>query len=304
MLRILLSRFRKHLVLHLLVPLAIGILVETAYVTIFDIDELRIIEGNASRSALIMSYLFSFRTLALVAGVFVSYAVVMLILIKKELVIRVDNSDLARLQDALNNAKSYFALSLIPLEEWFDPAVQVYLAKLLNRKLTASNFEHQRTLLFFSTVEADNAKRQLMDEYFHARCLAHMHKDCGIPLSYLQRKEIFKILDGMSPDDREALGCYPRWTKRRPFHFYRKLPLRFARRLVQGLDFALVIKQDGSMSVLRVSKHGPEVRIAHELRGPRVDPYKRLVEAIKATIYLDGGSDLDAGHDFLRIYYG
>src|SRR5205807_8797590 len=114
---------------------------------------------------------------------------------------RIDEGSLAKLQDTLDTAKSFHGLSVIPLTEWFDPAMQVYLAKLFNRKLEPDDFEHGRTLLFFSNREYKSAMVPFVDENHVGRCLAHMHSDCDIPLSFLRREQIFELLEELSADE-------------------------------------------------------------------------------------------------------
>jgi hypothetical protein len=302
---ILLNRLRKHAMLHLIIPLAIGLMVESVG------EGLITGHGDKIESWLpfLWHYLFSTRTMLLVAGVFFSYIGVMYILIGRETKVRVDERDLAGLQKTLNDAESYFGLSVMHLEEWFDPSMQVYLAKLVNRKLARCHlqpqpdFEHERTLLFFSNSESKRATVLLTDENHFGRCLARLHKDCDIPLSYLDRKEIFDILKDFTDEEREALGCYPRWTNWPLGRAARRIPLRWLRRRIKQLDCAVVRKKGGEVCVLRVSKHGAEVRIREQFTGPRAEPYTKLLELIRKKIYPNGTKDLDNNHDFISIYY-
>src|SRR5438445_413871 len=117
--RILISRFRKHAMLHLIIPLSVGIVVE-GLVEIF-------VLGNQGRFIL---SLYSFRTLSLMAGVFVSYVVIMYLVIKNDTAARIAEGDYTYLEDTLGEVNSFFGVSIIPLEEWFDPSMQVYLAML------------------------------------------------------------------------------------------------------------------------------------------------------------------------------
>jgi len=297
---ILINRFRKHAKFHLLIPLIGGIIVEGIFEA-----------AVASRTHKVESwisfswvYLYSLRTLTLIAGVTVSYLLVMYILIKKETRVRTDDTSLAVLQDTLNDAKNYYGLSIIPLDEWFDPSVQVYLAKLLNRKLAPDDFTHERTLLFFSRLEFMKATVPLTDEYHNGRCLAHMHKDCDIPLLFLRRETIFDILERMSPEDKQALGFYPPWTEWRLSRRLRRLPLHRLRRRVEQMDFAVVERSDDTMAVLRVAKCGEEVRVDQETTGTAAEPYIRLLTEIRNTVYNPRTKRLKANHDFVRIYYG
>jgi len=282
--RILVNKLTRHSLYHLFIPLAVGLIAEQLSDKLF---------GGVTR------------WIGFFSGVFLSYAVIMYFLIKKDTRNRIDEGALAKLQDTLNCAKNYYGLSIIPLAEWFDPTIQVYLAKLLNRKLEPDDFEHERTLLFFSNREYRSARADLVDENHYGKCLAHMHRDCDIPLSFLQRKEIFALLDKLEPDEKEALGCYPRWTNWRPFRRLRKIPLRWLRRRIPQLDCAVVTKSDGEITVLRVSKRGGEVRIGQQLKGDDVLPYTKLIRLIREKLYDSETKELLAEYDFIRNYgYG
>ncbi|MDX6447070.1 MAG: hypothetical protein QOH71_4144 [Blastocatellia bacterium] len=279
--RILINKLTRHSLYHLFIPLAVGLIIERLSDPLFGGDT---------------------RWLGFFSGVFLSYAVIMYFLIKKETRNRIDEGALARLQDTLDHAQNYYGLSIIPLAEWFDPTIQVYLAKLLNRKLERDDFELERTLLFFSNREYRSARAELVDENHYGRCLAHMHRDCKIPLSFLQRKEIFALLEKLEPQEKEALGCYPRWTNWRPLRRSRKIPLRWLRRRISQLDCAVVTKENGEVIVLRVSKRGGEVRIAEQLRGDEVRPYTKLIQLIRDKVYDSRSRELLAEYDFVRNY--
>jgi hypothetical protein len=290
--RILLTRLRKHSIYHLIIPLAGGIMVEA------------LIERFIGENNIIVSLigLGRFRTLSLVAGVFASYLLVMYFLIRQETRKRIPERARAKLQDICDVAKSYYGVSIIPLTEWFDPGMQVYLAKLLNHKLEPDGFEHERTLLFFSNREYEHPNLCLMDEEHYGKCLALMHADCDIPLSFLNRKEIFEVLDKLSCEEKEALGCYPRWTNWPILSFFRRLPLRWLRRQIEELDFGVIVRANDDTRVLRVSKHGDDVRIKEEIKGDPARPYIKLMKLIKEQVYDPETHTLRFEHDFVRSY--
>lgn len=288
--RILLSRLSKHAVAHLIIPLLIGIFVETL-VAVFILEH--------TITSLFGTQLVP--TISLIAGVFVSYILIMYVLIKKETSVRIAEGDLSYLDEQLDKAHSFFGVSIIPLKEWFDPAMQVYLAKLIARKFMANNFQHERVLIFFSDRESRNVWAPLMDENHYGRCLAHLHRDYEIPLSFLNRRQIFKILDELSVDEKHALGCYPTWTKWRLTHPLRRLPLRYLKRRIARLDFAVVGNGEKEPAVLCISKDGEEVRIAREIRGANATPYLRVASLIKEAVR-DGDSHLSKDHDFVRRF--
>ncbi|HET8671186.1 MAG TPA: LapA family protein, partial [Candidatus Saccharimonadales bacterium] len=229
------SRIRKHLFYHLIIPLAGGILVEGVVH--------KLIDHNGDWG------LFVFRALTLIVGVLLSWLLVMFLLITHETKKKLSRRNLKKLEKRLKTATGYYGVSIIDLADWFEPGSQLYLAKLLKRKLAVDNFEHDRTLLFFSNRELENTKVDLTDEHHYAKCLAFIHQDFDIPLSFLDRKQIFQVLKDLDEEDRLRLGCYPRWTTWRPFHKFQRLRLNWLRWRIPQLDFGLVTSNNGDPSV-------------------------------------------------------
>lgn len=288
---ILLSRLKKHSLYHLFIPLVGGILVEFVVYKIFP-DDSKIV----SRLGISL-----FRTLTLILGVGVSWLIVMFFVIDHETKKRVDRQTLATLQKTLNKATSYHGVSVIPLTEWFDPAIQLYLAKLVRRKFEAEDFEHQRTLLFFSSKELKYSRVPLVDENHYGRCLAFMHGDYDIPLSFLERKEIFEILGQLAHEDRVELGCYPSWTNWGPLTVFQNISL-YLRRRIHQLDFALVTTPDEEPFVLRVHKSAEGVRIEKPIVGKEAQPYRNFVKLIQARVYDEKEGRIREEHDFLTKF--
>jgi hypothetical protein len=295
-LSILLSRLRKHASHHLVIPLVTGIVFEGA------VEAVNALRGHESFS---LGFLLSLRMLYFVLGAFVTYVVIMFLLVNDELKSRINEKALKTLQHSLDDAKSYFGLSIISLREWFNPSMQVYLAKILNHKLKAgAEFEHQRALLFFSKAEYENATNRFMEEYYYGESLAHLHRDCGIPLACLERDDIFRVLSRLQEGEREALGCYPRWTKWGLCRHFRKLPLHRLRGRIRTLDLAVIEKRDGRTYVLCISKHGGNVDIHDTITDVKVGPYKELINKIEELIYFDKATkQLKPKHDFGANYH-
>src|SRR5690349_4872328 len=112
--RILLTKLKKHSIYHLIIPLAGGIIVDIIIKLLFG-DDNKIIKLIGP---------FNYHLLSLILGVWISWLIVMVILINQESKKRVDERTLATLEDTLNDATSYHGVSVIPLTEWFEPAVQ------------------------------------------------------------------------------------------------------------------------------------------------------------------------------------
>jgi hypothetical protein len=287
------SRVKKHLLYHLIIPLIGGIGVEAL------VHEL-VAEDNIIASAW---GLFVFRALILIVGVTLSWLLVMFLLIGHETRKNLSRRNLMRLEKRLNTATGYYGVSIIHLADWFEPGSQLYLAKLLKRKLEVDNFEHDRTLLFFSNRELENARVDLTDERHYAKCLAFMHRDFGIPLSFLKRQEIFEILkDGLEEDERLQLGCYPRWTTWRPFTRLQRVRLHWLRRRIPQLDFGLATPNHGEPFVLRVSMNEGQLRVMEELEKEKAKPYIKLANLIKSRVYELDQTTLKSDYDFVSDF--
>jgi hypothetical protein len=287
---ILLTKFKKHSVYHLVIPLLGGLAVEgivEAVVLIFFSHHPRLVT---------LTHSFWFHLLTLISGVCISWFIVMVILINQETKKRVEEEALARLEETLDDATSYYGVSVIPLTEWFDPAIQIYVTKILSRALQRNGFRHERTLLFFSDKDYERCRTELLDEYYYGKCLAHMHRDCGIPLSFMKRADVDAVMHQLDDKYKASLG----WTNNTPTKHRRRLFLRRIDSRIDNLDFGLVTKPDDSTAVLRVSKCGEKVVIKDILEGDAAEPYSNLVRQIKKTVYKS--SRLKRHHNFLRNY--
>jgi hypothetical protein len=292
---IIFDRLKKHSVHHLIIPLAGGFAVE--WLVHKFIEEFF---GHNEEVAKIVSTL-SFRFSILVLGVGISWLVVMFFMIWHETNKRVEENSLAILDENLKKAIGYHGVSVIRLTEWFDPALLLYVTRLMRRKLEANDLRHERTLVFFSDREEGKSKVELTDEYYYGRCLARMHLDLRIPLSYLTRTDIFDLLDQVDEDEKKALCLYPRWTNWSFLKQVQKFPLRRLRLRIPSLDFALLTNSDGSTTVLQFSKHGEKVNIKAETTKEKVKPYEDLINRIRGVVY--ESDRLRASHNFLSRYW-
>src|SRR6185503_15265453 len=73
--------------------------------------------------------------------------------------------DIGALDSALLNATHYFAVSTTSMREWFEPSVQVYLARVVSAGTQHSGFVHQRVQLFLSEADLGDVKATYLDEY-------------------------------------------------------------------------------------------------------------------------------------------
>src|SRR5712692_9621894 len=98
------------------------------------------------------------------------------------------------------------------------------------------------------------------------------------PSHFSTGKRFLKSWTKLSLKEKEALGCYPRWTNWRFLSFFRKVPLRWLRRQIRELDFGIIVRANNDTRVLRVSKHGDDVRIKEEIKGDSAQPYIKLMQ--------------------------
>src|SRR5437870_3865216 len=135
--RILRRIFRRHLALHLVTPLGVGLLVQVLAA--------HWLSGRDWMPAL--AALWSFETLGLIVGIFGAYILIMFHLIRAQTSVKFGGQDLAILNGTLGTAASYFATSTIGMKEWFDPISQVFLANIIGQKLRRPQFQDARVLL-------------------------------------------------------------------------------------------------------------------------------------------------------------
>ena len=292
---IIFDRLKHHSVSHLIIPLLGGLAVEAlihkAVEKFF---------GHNDEVTKFVSTL-GFRFSILVLGVVLSWLLIMFVILWRETNKRIEESALAVLEESLRKAVRYHGVSVIRLTEWFDPALLLYVSRLMHRKLEADNLRHERTLLFFSDREQEKSKVEMTDEYYYGKCLARLHQDLRIPLSFLTRKDIFALLDKLGEEEKQALDLYPRWTNWKFMKRVQKVPLRRLRSRIPSLDFAVVTNSDGTTTVLRGSKHGERVSIKPETSNEKIKPYEDLIVKIRGVVY--ESDRLRASHNFLTRYW-
>ena len=191
---------RTEVLYHLLIPLALGFVGEAAFAYAF---------GIATDWATLRRYLISVERGGFVLGALLAYSVIMYLVIRRTTNVGMRRLGLAVLEDALKDATSYFALGTVRLKEWFDPSMQAYLATINKHAASCANFRHDRVLLFFSKSDIKDLGSDYLDGYY-AKSLIELHKQYGIHLGFLERNEIFALLDELSIDEKSDLKCN-RW---------------------------------------------------------------------------------------------
>lgn len=285
--------FGRHLKLHLLIPLVVALGLEylAAVYSSWRVIGWREFLIRAALTALV---------------VLLTYFVIMYGLIKKETSIRVSKVDLEVLKDSLSTAESFFATSTIPFKEWFDPVAQVYFSIIVNRRFQSTSFRHTRVFLFFREADIRNLESMYLDGYY-SKCLAEMQQNYKVFPAFLKRDKLLSALNSLErEDDKKALGCRRfcipysiSWSNRR-VNFKKKY---FYRWRSGRLDFALVALAGGKKHVLRVSKHGQDVRIEKLEEQNDVSPYEELVGKINDMIFKPGIEPLELRpeHNFSNL---
>jgi|ERR1043166_5934658 hypothetical protein len=250
---------------HLVIPLIVGVGFELAVIEY---------HGNFPGS-----WEFAKEKLTLIIGVFLTYIGLSSYLIYKETNVQVERAQLRDLETELPTAKTFFATCTLSLREWFEPATQVYFAKLLDKQLKDSQFLQQRVLLFFHNGEVKDAQSIFLDGH-HANALVTIHKNFGITLAFLTRPDIIDILHGLSIEEKKTIRCFPGWISWAPdivLEWYLHL-----RRRIPELDFAFITHEQVGPTVIPFSKRGESLKVEKE---KSVLAYGRLMSLIKDKIY-------------------
>jgi hypothetical protein len=291
-LRIIRKIFARHLTLHFIVPIIVGLIVES-WIAWWRCTE------NCKPW---IDYLFNLERLVLIVVAFAVYLVVMFVILWIETNKGMRRLGLGVLEEVLQDATGYFSVATIKLREWFEPSTQVYLATLLRRKLESPNFRHDRALLFFTKGKFKDLSSQYLDGYF-AKAFIEIHKLHEIGLGYLEPNHVAEILESLSVEESKAIGYYPpKWPnallKVAPLHRLRK------RKRSRRLAFALVEQESGRRCVLSFSKHGERIGLKKIEDERTVACYEKVVNLIKKEVYVPGSFDheIKASRDFTRFY--
>lgn len=180
--RILRRILRRHVTHHLLIPLIVGLAVDILIAYSFT--------HHLQHWNELKKYLLSVERAGLIGGIFVAYFLVMYFVVKEETSISIDPRDREVLRENLEDATSFFALNTIAVREWFGPAAQEYLSEIEKYHKKAGGFRHERVLLFFRRKDYADLVTPYLD-YHYAHALVQMHKNYGITLAFLERKDIF-----------------------------------------------------------------------------------------------------------------
>jgi hypothetical protein len=269
---------------HLLIPLVVGLILNVIVAKIWPTNQ-----GEGS-----WRQLYSRENAVFVAGVILTYLLLMYYQTTKDTSFVFRGTELAKLDEALSDATNYFALGTLRTAEWFDPISQVFLARITKRRLQGG-FRDERILLL-----ADRRDEQDLDllylEGYYAKRLIEIHESWGTPLAFLRAAELREVLAKLGKDNQRKLLLRDYW-RRCPKWLVQRLPLSWN---IRRLDLAVIGHSAGSKSVLLVRKENEELRVDHLTSS--IDPYINFVEQIRNVIYKPGSQELNAAHDFTKYY--
>lgn len=280
---------RRHAIFHLLIPLVVGLFVEAVYANIW----------NKVAWSHLPAHLLSADRLVLYAGILAAYVVVVGVLITSETNIGLRRLELNALALRLRGATRLFAVAPTPLEEWFDPAAQVYLATIFGERLSVQPFRYERVLLFHSRSTRTNLNSDYLDGYY-AKCLIDIHKRLGIDLYFLEWNDLSALLNQLTPQQKVYIGYYPTWATLGPDWLTKVLLWPVRRRRVLKIAGGVIEDSAGVVSAFRFAKRENIVDVEVQPKA-RAEAYVHFVGLIKGVIYTPDDV-VDPIHDFTTYY--
>lgn len=296
---ILMRILRRHALFHLVIPLVVGLLVEAIYMNFKS--------GTFSWKE-VSTQLLSDHSYVLYLGVVAAYITVIGLLIRSETTIGLRRIDLYNLVVKLRGATSLFAVAPTPLDEWFDPAAQVYLATLLGERLSSTSaFRYERVLLMPSRKSRKYLNSDYLEGYF-ARCLISIHKHLGISLYFLEWEEVAGILSKLNTREKILIGYYPPFVAHLPKPLVKALMLPVRRRRVRRIACGVIETSAGPSRVFSFTKRENVVDVEVQPEA-RAKAYLKFVKKIKEVLYEDKEEMLfeipevvKPIHDFTKYY--
>ncbi len=280
----------RHLKYHMLYPLAIGALLEFAF--IFWSQPVWWSWDAVWKTLLEMGRL---QHIVPVLGVVLTYLVLLYRFVIKATVIPYNPMNLSTVRDYLREATGYFALSPIRLKDWFKPNSVRYFSMLLENKTRAEqenrNFDYQRVVVFARDRDYHDALTQVLDRPY-SWALSRFHGDFEIPLAYIKQHELASVLDRVEPKGRPTLlgsTAWPQWMIKR-FNLHRRKPWIF------HLDFALIYSPNGNIVIVAPIQKEDAIVINDD----RVRIYEQLVDEIRKATH-DKQGRVRHDHDFVEL---
>jgi hypothetical protein len=273
MVRFLWKALRHSVRLHLLIPLALFVLSEFLFAKYIEATPI-------TREWVTRAFL------PRLGVVYATFIAVVAFVVNEEG--RAKVKDIGALTDALRHATHYFAVSTTSMREWFEPSVQVYLARVVSVRTRDAEFVYQRVQLFLSDADMNDIQATYLDRY-QAECFVNWHTYLEVPVRFLRPHEIRPILDRLTADEKRRLDYHP-WPIKR-FGLWRL-------KRSGTLAFALVWNADaGTGGVVRFHKSAHELEITYHVDDHALALYRELAVAIHDEA-------AKGGHDFVDHLLG
>lgn len=283
---------RRQMVFHLIIPLLCGFLAEEVY------------RRYTSEEGFLGSWQDPADRIALLLGIVVAYFVVIAIQVWRETNIGIQQSDLNELAEELRGAKSLFAVGAIQFSEWFDPAVQVYLATIGEQKLRPvppnPPFRYERVLF----ITGRSARKDLGTDYIdghYAKCLIQIHQRQHIDLYFLEWNQIEGIIDDLTKAEKIAIGYYPKFFRRISQKNAQRLIWLVRRKRVRHMAAGIIEPKEGPPKVFLYSKHKAIVRL-HFIPPGRTHAWEKLVSLVRAELLDQETGKVHGQYDFLHFF--
>jgi hypothetical protein len=280
----------RHLKYHMIYPLAIGALLEFAFIFRSQPTWSLPAVWDAFRE------MGSLQHIVPVLGVVLTYLVLLYRFIIKATAIPYNTENLAKVRGYLREATGYFALSPIRLKDWFKPNSVRYFSMLLNKKRESDreslDFDYQRVFVFAHDRDYNDAITQVLDRPY-SWALSRFHGDFSIPLAYIKQQELGRVLDRLEPDVLPKLlgpTAWPQWMIRR-FKLHQRKPWIF------HLDFALIYGPNGNIVIVApVGKEDAAIIEDEKI----VHIYEQLVAELRKATH-DKQGKVRGDHDFVEL---
>jgi hypothetical protein len=296
---------RRHMFLHLVIPVVAGLVVEVLYSC--SIQN----EGWRTCWEKLPAHLRDGPRIALLAGIFLAYLLIIMIQIRQQTNIGLQQEHLYELTENLKGAKSLFAVGTIHFSEWFDPAVQVYLATIGEQKLRHvppnAPFKYERVLL----LAGRGAMKDLASDYIdghYARCLVEIHKRLHTALYFLEWPEIYRVLEQLDKNDKIHIGYYPSFMKIQwvSDNLARRLIWLVRRRRVRYTAVGLIEPAHSHSNKLafQYSKHAAIVEVHFVKKEEYRRSWERFVDLIKVELFDPKTKKVHFGNDFIGYFGG
>jgi hypothetical protein len=267
--RILGRIFRRHFFLHLFIPLLIGVAVELIFWKL----------GDGSEPEPILSV----HRIAGFVAIFLTYLVIVFGLIAEETNIHPGQLAFLELRESLAGAETILSIGTLQFHEWFDPAVQVYLATVYEQKLQEPDMQYDRVLLLGGSSAARGVEIDFLDGYL-AKCLKEIHERLGISLYRFYDSEIRDVLGKLTPEERIEIGLLPKLLRYFPAWCQRLYLWLFWTQRLRKIA-AAIIESNGAKKVVRFSKRDKVISLSPPQQS---NAFVKLGEAIREQLAKHG----------------